>query len=172
MKINKNSDLNDENFQIYDTCLINGTFDIIHIGHKKYIKHAFNSAKMVYIHLASDKLAKSLKKNYVVKPYSIRKQHLKSYIDSIKNGHTYSIKCANTLKDFKNFCINENKLDIVLAAEQKYVKLFKKCNELRNKKNKNVYAIKKIELVTDKNGKKVSSTVINGDGKNQFYPQI
>ena len=155
------------------TVIIGGTFDILHKGHRNYIKQAFNNANKVHIQLSSDELASFNRKKYRVKPFQVRKNQLMNYINSFRCAtNNYEIHCVNSRSELKKFCTQTDKLDLMIATQIKDIKLFRKCNELRYKNSKKKFKILKVKIITDKNGKKLSSTEINRKVNNHFYQKL
>ena len=150
--------------KMQNVVLIGGTFDTLHKGHKEYIKRAFEKADKVFIQLSSDNYAASLGKKYKVKSYYQRATKLRSYI--FKNfNKDFRIVKLNSLQELENFCIQNDEINTVLAINE-YLELFEKYNELRIKNNKPKLNILEMEIIKNKNGEKISSTKINGNGKN------
>jgi len=141
--------------------LIGGTFDTLHLGHRKYIERAFEKGDKVFIQLSSDNYAASLGKEYKVKSYYQRATQLRSFIFN-NFDKDFRIVKLNSLQQLENFCIQHNEINSVLVINE-YLELFKKYNELRVKNNKQKLNIFEMEIIKDNNGVKISSTKINGN---------
>ena len=136
--------------------MIGGTFNHLHAGHKYYIKQAFKKAENVTIHLSSDDHVAFLGKENV-QPFNIRKEQLEKYVRSIKNGNQYKIVPITYSTQINDFCIQENDLDLVVAAEKKYVYRFRRLNQKRYKTLGKRYHVEKVKVITDQNGHKISA---------------
>lgn len=148
----------EQNVKKYNAVLIGGTFDVLHKGHKNYIFQGLSKANKLYINLASDTLATASKK-YKVKSYDIRKKQVKNYINRLKFDNKEIIfNRVDSLKDVEKFCLRTDELDLVLASENNYLKLFRGYNKKRREEKKTEFDVKKIILVRDKNKTKISSS--------------
>jgi pantetheine-phosphate adenylyltransferase len=66
--------------QKFKKVIVGGTFDLLHKGHKALLMKAFEVGNHVIIGLSTDKLARQLKKNHGVAPYSERLRELKEFL--------------------------------------------------------------------------------------------
>jgi pantetheine-phosphate adenylyltransferase len=66
--------------QKFERVIVGGTFDELHKGHKALLMKAFDVGNHVIIGLSTDKLARQLKKNHGVAPYSERLRELKDFL--------------------------------------------------------------------------------------------
>jgi pantetheine-phosphate adenylyltransferase len=140
----------------FNAAMIGGTFDRLHTGHKYYINQAFKDARKVVVHLSTDKHVAFLGKTNVL-PFDQRKKMLQQYIESIKNSQQYEIKPVSCNDELKKFCVEEIDLDLVLAAEKKYIERFRRLNQIRYKKIGKRYHVEKVKIIANRYGQKISS---------------
>jgi cytidyltransferase-like protein len=124
---------------------IGGTFDILHPGHKDYIRLAFEYADRVLIYLSSDEYCKDRKGHELrprffrpkVRPYDDRVKDLVEFLGEIKCQDRYQINCLNKKEDLVNDYLNNPDLreKIYMAiVSPEYYELFQALNEERKKR--------------------------------------
>ena len=69
---------------MFETVAVGGTFDVLHSGHQKLIKKAFEVGNLVLIGLCSDAFLKKLRKPHGIAPYAQRLEELKKFLN--QNG--------------------------------------------------------------------------------------
>lgn len=132
--------------------VVGGTFDILHKGHKAFLKRAFGLGK-VTIGLTSNKMAERAKKRKV-RDFSLRKKDLEKFIKKEAAGKYKIIKIEDkfgpTLKEDFDY--------IVVSPATYKTALF--INRKRQKINKKPIKIIKIKFVLGENGKPINATDI------------
>ncbi len=138
---------------------IGGTFDIIHKGHKKLIKKAFEEAcknGSLYIGLSKEKL--TISKNNI-KKWQVRKKNLEKYINEKKYKPHFVIK---PISDIYGPTIDQD-FDVIVVSPETYANA-KRINNKRLELNKRPIEIVKIPYVLADDKKPISSTRIkNGE---------
>lgn len=151
---------------------IGGTFDVLHHGHKEYIKLAFDFSDYLIIFVSTDKYLKG-KKKYSVKPYKDRLKKLMEFIHQLGYQNRYEVRKHKRKNDFKKIYLQtftkKNTMYMAIVSPE-YYKRFIKINRAREKKGMNsILLIVKPRLYENlSNGKRVdiSSTAIrNGNCK-------
>ena len=106
---------------------IGGTFNILHEGHKDYIKTAFRFCEFVYIMLTTNKYTQ---KKYQVKSFNLRKKQIVEYLKSlnIKRNKYKFIKIDNT-KSLIGFMTKTN-INLVITSHE-YYPLMKLINDIK-----------------------------------------
>lgn len=135
---------------------IGGTFDVLHQGHKDYIKMAFASADFVWIYVTAGQCAARVKK-YDVRPYKSRVECLKAFLklSGIKKD-SYKIKQIRTENQLIDELVIGDIHKAIVPPEYQY--LFDQINQKRslNGQKKITVVIKKRSI--DKNNSDISST--------------
>jgi len=142
--------------------VIGGTFDILHKGHKAFLKRAFSLGR-VTIGLTSDKMAKGIRRRKVRK-FNLRKKELEKFIKENFRKKVRIIK----IEDKFGPTLREN-FDYIVVSPATY-KTAVLINKLRGKRNKKPIKIVKIKFVLGKDGKPISATKIKS--KNNFIKKI
>lgn len=137
---------------------LGGTFDVLHKGHKEYIRMGFAYAEYALIYVLSDNYARNLKK-YHVRSYDSRVKRLCNFLE--KAGITtnqYEIRGINSLSHLERELVNENITVSIVVPE--YLDLFHDINQKRllNKKD-SIVVVRKKRTVDPKLGD-LSSTAI------------
>ena len=132
--------------------VIGGTFDILHKGHKAFLKKAFNLGK-VTIGLTSDKMAQRIKRREV-KGFRYRKKELEEFIKENFSKKAEIIKIEDefgtTLKEDFDYIV-------VSPATYKNAVLI---NKKRKKRKKKPIKIVKIKFVLGEDSQPISATKI------------
>ena len=66
--------------KIYGVVAMGGTFDVLHRGHRKLLKQAFQVGRTVMIGITTDQFARSLHKPHKFDPYAKRKGDLEKLL--------------------------------------------------------------------------------------------
>lgn len=135
---------------------IGGTFDTLHVGHKEYIRLAFECADRVLIFVSSDNYTAG-KKSHGAKPYRIRVQRLNEYLQEIGCEKRSEIRRLETQQDLENQLIRE-KIDVVVISPE-YYDFFLKINHSREVKGLKSFLIL-IKMRNHLQGIDISSTNI------------
>jgi len=132
--------------------VVGGTFEILHKGHKAFLKKAFELGK-VSIGLTSDIMAKERKKREV-KNFKLRKKQLKDFIFKEFSEKPEIIK----IEDKFGFAIKRD-FDFVVVSPETY-KTAVEINKERQKRNKKPIKIVKIKFVLAEDREPISATRI------------
>lgn len=65
----------------YKVVVCGGTFDLLHKGHKEFLKYAFSEGEKVVIGLTSDKYVTQFKESFDVESFEKRKSELKTFLE-------------------------------------------------------------------------------------------
>ena len=107
------------------SAIIGGCFNALHLGHKEYIKLAFDFADEVFVLLSTDKYAK-ICKSYEVDSYEYRKKCLENYINEINGFKSYTIYELDSECSLIQFCLEKDITMALIVPE--YYSLFEKIN--------------------------------------------
>ena len=132
--------------------IIGGTFEVLHRGHKVFLKKAFSLGK-VFIGLVSDNMARKIKRRKV-RSFKNRKKDLSLFIKKEFKTKPRIIK----IKDKFGPTLKKDFDYIVVSPETHGGALL--INKERKKRNKKTIKIIKIKLVLAKDKKPLSSTRI------------
>jgi len=136
--------------------MVGGTFDPLHIGHKVLLRRSFEIAGkggFVTIGLTSDDFAS--RKNHPVRPYSIRRDELIAWIESMEFSAGYHVEC---LADRFGSALNEDFEALVVSQET--FPVAEEINSLRQEMGRGKVDIYQIHCIMADDGKIVSSTRI------------
>jgi len=67
----------------YKLLVCGGTFDLLHAGHKSFLKKVFESSDKVLLGITSNLYTQSFKNNPQIEDFEIRKQAVEHFLDSI-----------------------------------------------------------------------------------------
>jgi cytidyltransferase-like protein len=135
-----------------------GTFDHLHVGHRKLLTMAFKQGQKVAIGLTTDELLINKQYKDKIQSYDIREKCLRDFIEKELN---VSWKYYNIipLNDPFGPAITEPNLEAHISSEETYQGAMK-INEMRIKNKLKPLVLIIIPLETDTNGIKISSTEI------------
>lgn len=151
----------------YESIICGGTFDHLHVGHKKFLKYAFKISEKVLIGIASDFYIKKNKKNLNIEKFAVRLKNLKHFLKTEKLLNKTKIVILNNIFEKEIF---DNSHEAILVTEET-----KSGALLINKAlEKNNFKSLKIVIFEDflKNNLKISSSLIrNGevDKSGEFF---
>ncbi len=142
-------------------CVVGGTFDRMHIGHKTLINTALIFSENILICVTSDTYVRKLRKiaGSIIEPYKIREEHIRNFVAELDQSNKVHI-CI--LEDPYSPALTSqfaDKLDSIAVSEDPAVlaRTFK-LNELRKKHDLGILTILRIPLLRDPYGKVISST--------------
>jgi pantetheine-phosphate adenylyltransferase len=143
---------------------LGGTFDLLHVGHEALITEAFRMTAnrkdgRVIIGLTSDEMAS--KKSHPVQPYGVRERQLENLI----KRHRYHSKWLITRLDDPVGDLGTNPFYDILVASEETRKGAEYVNELRKMIGLNPVILDLINVVTDRYGKRISSTMLRKLGE-------
>lgn len=122
----------------FEVTTIGGTFNAMHIGHRRYIEIAFGVAHWVYIHLTSDELARAIKP-YRVKHFAERQKQIEQFLEEAGWRHRAEIRVLQSDHQLRAFCLTT---DLSIAVvEPAYLDQFKGMNEARRALGSEEYCI-------------------------------
>ncbi len=134
--------------------IIGGTFNMLHKGHKAFLRKAFEVGE-VTIGLTSNKMAASLRKEKV-KDFKDRKKELEDFI-----AQDFSTKAKIVKIEDKFGPTLKEDFDYIVVSPATYPTAIL-VNQERQKRNRKPIEIVKIEFVLADDGKPISSTRILG----------
>ncbi len=148
----------DDNGRNKRTAIIGGTFNALHLGHKYYIKLAFDFADEVFILLSSDEYARVCK-SYEVNPYPTRATSIKNYIDQIADGKPFHIIKMDSDAFLINFCTANDFTMAVIIPD--YYSLFQRINNIRVDEGKHPLLLLVTQRIRTSEGFNISSTLLH-----------
>lgn len=138
---------------------VGGTFEVLHLGHRKLLEEAFKVSDYVLIGLTSDKFAFRLGKKYRVSPYRRREARLRRFLDTRYRGR-YSII---ELDDAYGVAVEMSELEAIVVSEETKVKA-EEINHVRVSRGLKPLEIIVVPLILAEDGKPISSTrVVRGE---------
>ncbi len=155
----------------FEFCVVGGTFDRLHMGHKTLISTALAVSKRILLCITTDRYVRSLRKiaGNIIESYGERLRRVKTFLE-MTNRLNDVIFCA--IDDpFSPAVTSEYALildSIVISADRPVVERTKKLNELRKKHGLPPLKIIQIPLILDPYGKVFSSTRYR---INDYFPE-
>ncbi|ADP76827.1 cytidyltransferase-related domain protein [Methanothermus fervidus DSM 2088] len=137
---------------MYRYVAVGGTFDKLHIGHKRLLQTAFKIGKKILIGVTSDEFAS--KKGSDVDPYNLRVKNLKKFLSKYKGR--YELKKLN---DRYGPTIYDEKIDAIVVSRETEATAHE-INKIRKIKGMKKLDIIVIDMVLAEDGKPISSTRI------------
>lgn len=135
---------------------LGGTFDIIHIGHLKLLKKAFDIGDSVVIGVTSDEFVKSILNKKINNTYPIRVENLKQFIKEKIKSENYAI---TQLNESFGPLMTSNYVDCLVVSSETEKK-GQSINSVRAKLGLSPIDIISVDLVLAEDGKPISSTRI------------
>jgi len=133
--------------------VIGGTFEVLHKGHKVFLRKAFSLGDSIFIGLTSDAMAEKTK-GRVVKDFEKRKEELENFISE-------NFKIESRIEKIENEFgpTLQEKFDYILVSPETH-KTALLINEERKKVSKELIEIIEIEFVLAEDKEPISSTRI------------
>lgn len=113
----------------YNTIVVGGTFDLLHEGHKAFLRYAFSLAEMVYVTITSDRYTKEHKPN--TSPFALREENVRKFLqeeDLLLRAQIFPIDSVFGIAERKDI-----PLEAIVVTDDTY-----KGAEAVNKKRKEV----------------------------------
>lgn len=153
----------------YKFCVVGGTFDRLHIGHKTLLTTAEVFSEKLLVCISSDTFVKRMKKiaGDKIEPFHIRKNTLEKFLTKI----SVTFVLCELNDPFTPALHSEyaNNLDsIIISSDPDVVERTKMLNSLRRNNNLSPLNIIKIPLIRDPLGKIISSTRYRID---DYFPE-
>lgn len=136
----------------YKHIAIGGTFDLMHEGHKKFIKHAFSLAKRVTIGVTSERLVRELKGGSI-QTFDQRFEAIYNFVIFHK---FLSRVCVVPLDNFFGPTLDDRTIDCLLVTEDS-LKGAKMINEARFRLGLKKLPVEIFPLVLGSDNKEISS---------------
>lgn len=141
--------------QKFKAAALGGTFDILHIGHERLLRKAFEISDEVVIGLSSDEFAKRRGKS-PVHSYEDRRASLEAYLKDAFPGRKFTIaKLENNFGP----TITDQKIEALVASEETSPRI-DEMNEIRAEHNAKPVKLVTVPLARDGDGKIISTTRI------------
>lgn len=135
---------------------LGGTFDVLHLGHKRLITKAFEVANIVFIGLSGDSLVSRLHKNHRVRSYSYRYRVLRSFL---KSAGLLSRARIVELKEPFGPAARRKRLDVLVVSTETR-RSGKKLNAIRQRRRLQPVRLYVVRLVKAEDGLPITSTRI------------
>ncbi|HDN82929.1 MAG TPA: phosphopantetheine adenylyltransferase [Candidatus Altiarchaeales archaeon] len=137
---------------MFEKVVVGGTFDTLHLGHKKILEVAFKLGKRVCIGLTSDEFAKRFRV-VETRKYEERLKNLKEVVSTIAEGKPYEII---KIEDYYGIATIDPEIDCIVVSEETLLRA-EEINTIRFKKGLKKLIIVVVPLVLAENGKAISS---------------
>lgn len=135
---------------MFEKAVVGGTFDRFHIGHRRILKTAFETAGSVVIGLTSDEFANRFR-SFMAMPYETRKKAVEEYAKKL--GKPYEIV---RIDDSYGIATIDPKLDCIVVSEETLLRA-EEINAIRFKKNIPKLNMVVIPIILAQDGNPISS---------------
>ncbi len=142
--------------QKFEIVAMGGTFDVLHRGHRRLLKRAFNVGRRVMIGITSDDFAKTLHKPHKVDPYLKRKMELEKLLS---RWNVLSRARILPLNDRFGPTITSHEIQ-ALVVSKRTIKTAYEMNSKRRVRRLKTLAIVPIDLIMAEDKRPISSTRI------------
>jgi len=139
----------------YSRGVIGGTFDVLHVGHKKLISTGLAKVGTLYIGVTSDHLA-NLSKDHEITPFEKRVDRLVRFVREL--GAPERVKIVK-IEDPFGPTVEDPSLEVILVTEAVLNNTFR-MNEIRGERGMKKLDIMVLPFVKAEDGGIVSSTRI------------
>lgn len=144
----------------YEAVALGGTFDILHVGHKKLISEAFRLGDKVLIGITSDRLVRTSRKNHPVRPFPQRVRAIRVFLRT--RGWASRARISE-LNEPYGPAYRRKKLQALIVSKGT-LKSGQILNQLREARGLRPLHLQVVGLVVAEDGKPISSTRIR-DGE-------
>jgi pantetheine-phosphate adenylyltransferase len=134
---------------MYSNVVLAGTFDILHIGHKKLINHALKISKKLYLGITSDEFVKK-NKSYKCASFEERKNNIIKFL-----GKRISKVEIVELNDEFGMAQNEKNLQAIVVSDETKFRA-EAINEIRKRNGLKPLEIISLPIVYAEDLKKIS----------------
>lgn len=138
----------------FDLLVCGGTFDLLHIGHKSFLKEILEYGRKVLIGLTSDSYLFS--KEHAIEPYEVRHKNLNDFLDQFAKGRFEIIE----INDLYGPLIDSKYDKAVIAVSEETKNGAYKINEKREDLGLQKLLIISVSMQLAQDGKPISSTRI------------
>lgn len=139
----------------YSVVVCGGTFDLLHAGHKAFLKQVFEKGERVVIGLTSDSYISVHKSNKHVSPYDVRKKALEQFIKENRVEERVEIV---EIYDMYGPLLDADFIADAIAVTEHSLPNAKKINKKREERGLQALEIVEIPLVKDQEGEVISSS--------------
>lgn len=150
---------------MFKKAVIGGTFNTLHMGHKKILENTFTVGRSVIIGLTSDEFAQRFRVRDTL-PYATRKKNLQEYINKVKENKPYEII---KIDDSYGIATLDPEIDCIVVSEETLLRA-EEINAIRFKKGLDKITIVVVPIILAEDGKpisgnRISAGEINEEGK-------
>lgn len=135
---------------------LGGTFDRLHLGHKRLIDLAFKKAARVSIGISTQRLLKHKSLYQIIQPYQTRKNYLIRYL---KNKGFFQAASFHPLYDIYGTTKNDKTLEAIIVSPETLPNAYK-INLERKKRKLPLLKILSFPFVTGKDNRTITSARI------------
>jgi pantetheine-phosphate adenylyltransferase len=151
----------------HDLIVCGGTFDLLHKGHKAFLKNILDQSEKVILGLTSNLYVQSFKNGFFISDFKNRKENLEQYLDSIGSKDRISIVPIDNA--YGPLLTSDNNFQAI-AATPETQKTAEEINSKRKSVGLSELEIIVIPFVMAEDGKPISSSrirngEINRDGR-------
>lgn len=144
----------------YNTICTGGTFDLLHTGHKSFLKQIFDRGERLIIGLTSDKYIHEHKSGKNISTFESRKKNLESFLKEDRVEERVQIISIDDLYGpLLGLALQVDAIAVTSHSSENA----KKINNEREKLGLSALEIIEIPLVRDKDGEVISSSKIRRD---------
>lgn len=157
----------------YKLAICGGTFDLLHAGHKEFIKDALNLSDKIILGITSNFYTQTFKKGAPIEDLKIRKESVEQFLDSI--GASDRVKIISIDNAYEPFLETSSEYQAIFVTSQTE----KTALEINLKRKQNGISeldVVNVPLELAEDGYEISSTrirngEINRDGRLYLNPQ-
>ena len=106
----------DVNYIKYNTAVLGGTFDLLHDGHKAFVRYAFSVAQRCVIGLTSDVYVSKIKGSFTIESYKRRYTMLYAFLE--KEGFIKRAEIVSIDDLYGSTCDPAMKFDVLVVSSE------------------------------------------------------